>query len=204
MQYQKTVLTILTIFLLSFFLSGCQSTNYTFEALTLTKIASHDQVYGPREYKNLLIVYSDFECPACAYYETELNKLRESDHNVTIVYRFFPLKNIHPSATIASQAAVAAGKQGKFWEYHDQLFVNQKEWATTSNVKTMLISYAAGLSLNVTQFETDMNSDYAKALVNHYYTDAVQKNLKGTPTFFLNAKPIKFTSYEQLESLLQQ
>ena len=79
--------------------------------------------------------------------------------DVQIVYRHFPLHG-HDKTMLASQAAEAAGKQGKFWEMHDAIFAGQDTWAgyQPDQFETWLVEQAKGLALDTTQFETDLQS----------------------------------------------
>src|SRR3989339_446028 len=104
-----------------------------------------------------LVEYSDFQCPACAVYYPAVQELnKEFGDRLKIVYKHFPLKNIHENAELSSKAAEAAALQGKFWEMHNKLFDTQQEWARNSNVKALFISYAESLGLDKAKFEQDI------------------------------------------------
>lgn len=78
----------------------------------------------------LIEEYSDFQCPACGSMYPLLKENVEANIDTTaLVYKHFPLTQIHPFADIAARAAEAAGKQGKFWEMHDLLFERQGDWS---------------------------------------------------------------------------
>jgi len=79
--------------------------------------------------KNVLIEYSDFQCPACKNFHDFLQQIESSNSadssitkKITLVFRNYPLYQIHSNSMIAAQAAEAAGLQGKFWEMADQLW----------------------------------------------------------------------------------
>src|SRR3989338_2093696 len=113
----------------------------------LLKIIENDWVKGNKEAKVTLIEYSDFQCPACGAYYPVVKQLNEEvGDKIVIAYRNFPLRQVHQNAQIAAQAAEAAGKQGKFWEIHDMLFENQKEWSSYVNAKEIFIKYAQSLN----------------------------------------------------------
>ena len=89
-----------------------------------------DRVKGNEEAGVVLIEYSDFQCPACGSYYPIVKALSEEfPEELLIVYRHYPLTNIHPNAFSAAKASEAAANQGKFWEMHDMLFERQAEWA---------------------------------------------------------------------------
>ena len=80
-----------------------------------------------------LIEFSDFQCPFCQRVAPTLKQLRDTyGDKVRIVWKDFPLTQIHPQAFKAGEAAHCAGDQGKFWEYHDRLFANQQELQPTT------------------------------------------------------------------------
>lgn len=78
-----------------------------------------------------VIEFSDFQCPFCTRVSPTVKKvLSDYGDKITFVYKHFPLVSIHPRAHIAAQAAECAKDQGKFWEFHDQLFDNQTDWSS--------------------------------------------------------------------------
>ena len=81
--------------------------------------------------------------------------------DIRVAYRNFPLISIHDKAALSTQAAEAAGAQGKFWEMHDLLFETQGEWNSMSleDFETWLETQAGDLDLDVSQFMTDLNSE---------------------------------------------
>ena len=136
--------------------------------------------------------YSDFQCPACrAYYLVVREVMAEFGSQVALVYRHFPLINIHPNAELAARAAEAAGQQGKFWEMHDLLFEKQNEWSGVANIAPLFESYATLLDISVEQFKTDFVSNDVKALVRAEREHSIKSRLQGTPTFFINGKQIQ-------------
>ena len=91
--------------------------------LLASAISATDRVSGSPDAKVELIEYADFQCPACGLYYPWVKDLKkEFDGKIKFAFRHFPLRSIHQNADPASQAAEAAGLQGKFWEMHDQIF----------------------------------------------------------------------------------
>lgn len=166
------------------------------------KISASDRIKGSNAKTNILVEYSDFQCPACrSYYPLIKRLVEEEEEKFTFVYRHFPLKSIHAQAELAARAAEAAGSQGKFWEMHNMLFENQQLWAGSSSARDTFIKYAEELSLDVEKFKTDMDSSEVKAKVNSDYASGIRANVQGTPTFFLNGKTINNpASYAELKS----
>lgn len=167
------------------------------------EITDHDRVKGDKAAKALLIEYSDFQCPACATYEPMLEQaVAEYGERVAFVYRHFPLRQIHPNAQLAAQAAEAAGMQSKFWEMHDKLFDTQTAWSSLSNPRDTFKTYAESLELNVETFMTDLDSETTKSAVEADYQSGVKANVQGTPTFYLNGAKKSFRSYDDLKKAL--
>lgn len=166
-------------------------------------IRTNDQVKGNLAAENILIEYSDFQCPACATYQAMIKKFAEDfSDQVKIVYRHFPLESIHPHARFAAQAAESAAMQNKFWEMHDKLFENQADWSTIENPQEKFEQYANELNLDIEKFKNDLNSSEIKNKIDEDLLLAETLKLNSTPTFFLNGKQIKFNSYNQLRNAL--
>jgi cyclophilin family peptidyl-prolyl cis-trans isomerase len=104
------------------------------------------------------------------------------------IYRYFPLESIHDKADLASQAAAAAGEQGKFWEMHDTLFEKQGEWAllTPDQFKDWLAKEAAALSLDQARFEKDLVDPANVAMVHKAWTDGKSLGIPFTPFMIVN------------------
>jgi protein-disulfide isomerase len=141
--------------------------------------------------KATLVEFGDFQCPACGAYEPLVRKVL-ADHKDTlaVVFRHFPLTQIHQNALLAAKASEAAGLQGKFWEMHDMLYDKQGEWSATLNARDFMISYAKVLKLDTQKFSTDLGSDAIEKKVLAEYQEGVKLGLMGTPTFFLNGKQL--------------
>lgn len=164
-----------------------------------------DWIKGNRDAKVVLIEYSDFQCPACAFYYPLLKKFSEEfGDKIAIVYRHFPLPN-HQNAKPAAYAAEAAGKQGKFWEMHDIIFDSQKDWKDRRNADEIFINYAQTLNLNIDQFKTDFASKEIRKKVEGAYQNGIGLGLNSTPTFFLNGKKLANPrNYEDFRNIIIQ
>jgi cyclophilin family peptidyl-prolyl cis-trans isomerase len=108
---------------------------------------------------------------------------------LSLVYRHLPLINIHDKAQITAEAAEAAGAQGKFWEMHDILFERQPEWNSKAEADMIevLVGYAQEIGLeDVQRFQRDLETDAYAEKVLADYNAAIQANLTGTPSIFVN------------------
>jgi protein-disulfide isomerase len=108
--------------------------------------------------------------------------LEKYPHEVKLVMKHFPLP-MHSFARKAAMAALAAGKQGKFWEVHEKLYAYQKE-LSDAKVETIV----QDLGLNTEQFNRDLKDPAIGALIEREMNNARQANVRGTPTIFVNGK----------------
>jgi protein-disulfide isomerase len=155
-------------------------------------ISDTDHVRGAMDGKVTLVEFGDFQCPACGAYEPLLRKVTEDNaKTLKVVFRHFPLTQIHPNALIAAKASEAAGLQGKFWEMHDILYEKQEEWSTGLTAHDFIfLNYATAIGLNMKKFQVDLNSKEVEDKILTEYKEGVKLGVQGTPTFFLNGKKI--------------
>jgi protein-disulfide isomerase len=134
--------------------------------------------------------FSDFQCPACGALEPGLRRvMKDYEDRVRFVFRNYPLQ-MHKYAFLASRAAESAGAQGKFWEMHDMLYDNQKEWSDSMEPRVQFDSYATRLGLDVQRFKADMER---QDLAERIKADVLRGNsvgVKGTPTVYLNGREL--------------
>ena len=152
--------------------------------------ASNPYTRGGAAAKVTLEEFSDFQCPACGGLEPGLRRvLSDYGDRVRFTFRHFPLQ-MHKYAFIASRAAEAAGQQGKFWEMHDMIYDNQKEWSEAMEPRVQFDAYATRLGLDVQRFKTDMAR---QDLADRISADLLRGNslgVKGTPTLYLNGREL--------------
>jgi protein-disulfide isomerase len=110
--------------------------------------------------------------------------LEKNPKTVKLVVKHFPLP-MHSYAKKAAVAALAAGKQGKFWEMHKALFASQRE---LNDAKVQEI--ARGLGLKMDQFNKDLKDPSTEALVDRDLSNGRQGNVQGTPTIFVNGRQL--------------
>ena len=149
-------------------------------------------VKGPPNAQVSIVEFSDYQCPFCARADPLMKEvLKLYPDQVNLVYKHFPLVSIHQMALGAAQAAVAAQKQGKFWEMHEILFANQRALQPEK-----LKEYAKQIGLDVAKFEADMNSDETKSSIQEDMRLSQTVGVRGTPTMFVNGKLIQNRSAE--------
>jgi protein-disulfide isomerase len=149
-----------------------------------------------------IVEFLDYGCPFCrAAFEPVRESVLRHEGSVRLVIRDFPLEDIHPGATKAAVAARCAQEQGKFWAYHDKLFLlDQRSFSDQD-----LIDVATESGLDLSAFNSCRVSTRAKALVERDLTTGLQVGVTGTPTFFFNRVRIKGApSAEALEYIIQR
>ncbi len=117
---------------------------------------------------------------------------------VKLVFKNFPLRK-HKYAKMAAVAAVAARRQGQFWEFHDRLFAN---YNNISDVKIVAIAMELGLDLD--QFAEDMKDYMVVAMINQDIRYGARAGIKGTPTVFINGKVSKARKMEELQAAVER
>ncbi len=137
---------------------------------------------GPATAPVTIVMFSDFQCPACSAAHPILKKvMAEYAGKIRFVVRNYPLTNRHDHAMRAALAAAAARAQGKFFEYIDVLYTHQDALDDAS-----LRRYASEQGLNMKQFELDFNSEKTAADIRRDVADGDSYKLGGTPSIFVN------------------
>src|SRR3989344_2501542 len=154
-------------------------------------VSQDDHILGNLNAKVVVVEYGDFQCPACAVYAYLLKQVFEQyKGQVAIVYRHFPLVEIHNNAIASAKAAEAAGVQNKFFEMLDVLYAQQQEWAQSAKPEEFFATYARNLELDLVKFQADSNSQAVENLIRAQRAEAQALNLSGTPSLFVNGKLI--------------
>lgn len=145
-----------------------------------------DPAIGPENAPITIIEFSDYECPYCQKWHSEVfaNIRRDYQDQVRFVYRDFPLQN-HTNAAPAAEAANCAHEQGAFWEFHDRLFSGAYGLSSSAYIR-----YASDLGLDVQAFESCVSSRKYQAEVQADFEYAANLGINSTPTFFLNGIPL--------------
>ena len=139
------------------------------------------RVRGNADAPITIVEFSDYQCPYCHQVEPTIAAvLAKYGDRVRFAYRDFPLRNIHDHAEIAAEASRCALEQGKFWEYHDQLF------KATSLDKEALVQYARNANVDQQKFESCLTSQKYKTQIDNDIAEGTKAGVSGTPTFFIN------------------
>ena len=154
---------------------------------------------GPKTAKVTIVEFSDFQCPFCKQATPMIDEVLKANKDVNLVFKQFPLTSIHPNAMPAAKSAVAAGKQGKFWEMHDIMFENNRE-LTPDKLK----EYAGKIGLDVAKWEKDFASPEVQAQVDREMQEARAADVTGTPTIFVGGKRLQNRSPEGFKQLIEE
>ena len=137
--------------------------------------------------------YGDYQCPPCGQLYPELKEIeKEYGNQVQIVFHHFPLMKIHKNALMAAHAAEAARNQNKFWEMHDRLYRNQKEWSELDDPRPVFIDYAKQLGLKIDQFANDLGSNMIDQRISADIQRGSAIGVTGTPTVFLDSRLVNY------------
>jgi len=142
------------------------------------------QVRGPASAPITIVEYADYQCPYCIRAVAALKQVEERyPGKVRIVFRDFPLTQIHPNAGKAAEAGACANDQGKFWPMHDRLFSNQTKLGVAD-----LKKHAAELGLDAAAFDTCLDSGKHAEGWKKSLEEGQRYGLTGTPSFFINGR----------------
>jgi protein-disulfide isomerase len=164
-------------------------------------VIANSPITGAKDQKIVLLEFSDFQCPYCAKAHQALKQFMTTHQNqVTLVYKFLPLTQIHPEAMSSAKAAWAAGQQGKFWEFHNALFENQQKLG-----EPLYVATAKALNLDLKRFDQDRNSQAASAAIQKDVEMAEKLGVTGTPFVVMNDQVISGgVQLDNLEAALKQ
>lgn len=160
-------------------------------------------VKGPADASVTLVEFGDFECPNCKALEPILGAIFEK-YKVRLVFKDFPLEQVHPWAKTAAIGGRCAFIQSPdaFWKVHDAIYANQ-EAISPENVWDKLAEYAQQAGLNADTFKTCMSSDQAKDAVETNQKDGFALSVTGTPTVFVNGRPVVGLGLNSLQQTIE-
>jgi protein-disulfide isomerase len=147
-------------------------------------ISAEDHVDGPDRAELELVMYGDFQCPYCTAAFPIVHRIRDQmAGRLLFAFRHFPLRNIHPDAERAAQAAEGAAAQGAFWQMHDRMYESRGALGRED-----LIQYATELGLDVGRFTTELDSETHAPRVQRDVDSGLASGVTGTPGFFVGGR----------------
>jgi protein-disulfide isomerase len=141
---------------------------------------------GPATAPVTIFEWSDYQCPFCREVQSVLGRLQaEFPDKIRIAFKDFPLRS-HARAVPAAMAARCAGAQGRYWEYHDLLFLAQPDFSRDD-----LLGYARRLGLDLDAFTQCTDSARYQDAVLADQREGREAGVRATPTFFINGRKIE-------------
>lgn len=156
-------------------------------------------VLGDANAPVLIVEFSDFQCPFCRRFYNDAYAQVKTEYVDTgkakVVFKHFPLANIHPAAQKSAEAMECALDQGKAWEMHDIMFDKQNELNPSGNTvsygATELKQWASEIpGIDAQKFDGCLDSGEKAAIVERDFAEGVQAGVSGTPSFLINGKPL--------------
>ena len=160
---------------------------------------SDDPILGSPDAKVVIVEFGDFGCP---YSQEEAQIVRALQKTfsgeVAVIYRDFPLEELHPGATIAAKVGECAGEQGKFWEFHDAIFRTTPPFS-----EDQVVNVAKSVGVSEGLLRTCLKKSYYDQEVSQDQVDGVNAGVVGTPTFFINGVKIEGNiPYEDFKNVI--
>ena len=154
---------------------------------------------GAPQPKITIVEFADFECPHCAEMRSILDQVvKKFPNDVALVFKQFPLPH-HPFSNGAARAALAAQRQGRFWQMHDVLFMNQGRFNDNK-----FVELAREIGIDAERFKKDMNDQTLYAMIERDRQEAMKANISGTPAIYIDGRmymedktPDKISAYIQ-------
>lgn len=161
--------------------------------------AGNSYAKGPANAPVVIVEFSDFQCPFCSQAAALIKQVTDAYPNdVRFIYKNYPLP-FHKEAMPAARAAIAAGKQGKFFEMHDKLFENYRTLSAEYFTKA-----AQEIGLDLEKFKKDMEDPSTQAQIDQEMKEASAADVRGTPTIFINGKKPQGRSFELYKGIIDE
>ena len=164
-------------------------------------LAATDPALGSASAPVTIVEFSDFQCPFCQRVAPTLKQVQKTyGDKVRIVWKDFPLTQIHPEAFKAGEAGQCAAEQGKFWEYHDRLFANQQALLPDS-----LKKYAADAGLDAAAFSACLDTSKYGDRVREGVAQGSRLGVNSTPTLYVNGRMLSGAQpYETIAAVIDE
>ena len=188
----------------TYFYKGQQVEKYDFMARKnlSTFVKDHSQTLGSDDAKVYLIEFMDPACETCAAFSPFVKQMMDAfPGKIKLVLRYAPF---HDGADYFVKILEAAKKQGKYWETLNVMYKSQQYWASHSNPQPQRIwQFLPEAGLDIKQIKKDMNDPAIEEIIKQDLADAKTLNVRKTPGFFVNGKPLQTFGYRQLGQLVQ-
>jgi len=167
-----------------------------------TFVREHSLTLGSDDAKVYIVEFFDPACETCrAFYPLVKNLMAANQGKMKLVIRYAPF---HDGSDYFVKILEAARKQGKYWETLEVMFKSQPYWASHHNPQPELIwQFLPEAGLNLEQIKNDMNDPEIAKRIEQDLADAKTLNVRQTPEFFVNGKPLPSFGYDQLKELVE-
>jgi len=203
--FAGTCLVLIGIFAAtSFYYKDQQAEMYNFMAQNnaSTFVRDHSQTLGNDDAKVFLVEFMDPACETCAAFSPLVKQMMAANPGkIKLVLRYAPF---HEGADYFVKILEAAKKQGKYWETLDVMFKSQAYWTSHHVAQPEKIwRFLPKAGLNVDQIKKDMNDPAIEKIIEQDIADAKTLNVRKTPGFFVNGKPLVTFGRQHLYELIQ-
>jgi protein-disulfide isomerase len=164
-------------------------------------VRSHSPSKGPTDAKVILVEFFDPACETCRVFHHHVNDLlAQHPDKLRLVLRYAPL---HQGSDMMVLILEAARRQGKFWETLDSMFATQPQWASHHQPQPELIwQFLPAAGVDVDRLRQDMNDPKLRAVLEQDIADGKTLNVRKTPQFFVNDKPLQIFGLDSLKALI--
>ena len=160
-------------------------------------VNAQDHLQGALSAPCLIVEYGDYECPSCGQIEPIIHELQQHfGESLAVVFRNFPLSEIHPWAEGAAETAEFAAEHGKFWKMHDLLFENQTQFSNE-----LFLACADKLDLPRQKLSEVLRDKTYRKIIQADFSGGVRSGVNGTPTLFIDGQ--RYDGSFELASLIE-
>lgn len=152
-----------------------------------------------------IVEYADYQCPACANFETvqwpTIKERLVDSGRIRWVYRDFPL-DMHRHARVASHAAACAEDQGRFWEFKRGIYDTQNEWAFARDAAGHFRTLAKSFGLDIARYDDCMTSAKYAGRIQASFNEGAKAGVNATPSFIIGGRIYGSMPYDQLKAMV--
>jgi protein-disulfide isomerase len=182
--------------------------NVSSNEITISKLSENGSpIMGDPDAPITILEWGDYQCTFCyKFHQNTLNVINEEfikTGKVKVIFKDFPLNG--PDSKLAAEASYCAHDQGKYWEYHDQLYENWAGERTGWITREALSKFAKSINLDTAEFNKCLNENKYKNKINTLYEFGNEIGIDATPSFlvFTDERVIKIRGNQPLEVFLK-